>query len=49
MCLECRDGAFGLVAAVVTRGYEFVLHAIPRDAFLERVGCLVVEFVFLQS
>ena len=49
MCLECLDGAFGLVAAVVTGGYELGLHAVPRDAFLERVRCLVVEFVFLQS
>ena len=49
MCLECLDGAFGLVAAVVTGGYELVLHAVPRDAFLERVGCLIVEFVFSQS
>ncbi len=43
MCLECLDGAFGLVAAVVTGGYELVLHAVPRDAFLERVGCLIEE------
>ena len=38
-----------LVSAMVTGGYELVLHAVPRDAFLERVGCLVVEFVFSQS
>ena len=37
------------VDAVVTGGYKLVLHAVPRDAFLERVGCLVVEFVFSQS
>ncbi len=49
MCLECLDGAFGLVVAVVTGGYELVLHAVSRDAFLECVGCLVVEFVFSQS
>jgi hypothetical protein len=49
MCLERLDGAFGLVSAVVAGWYELVLHAVPRDAFLERVGCLVVEFVFSQS
>ncbi len=42
MCLECLDGAFGLVAAVVTDG-------VLADAFLERAGCLVVEFVFSKS
>ena len=49
MCLECLDGVFGLVVAVVAGGYELVLHAVPRDAFLERAGCLVVKFVFSQS
>lgn len=49
MILESLDGFLCSVSSVVMWGHELVSHLVGFDRFLELVGALVIEDVFLRK
>ena len=49
MILESFDGFLCSVSSVVMWGHELVSHLVGFDRFLELVGALVIEDVFLRK